>query len=477
MPVLYTAKELEVASMGRVQNLPENGVSSISIDSREISKGALFVAIQGERFDAHDFVNFAFDEGAAVAMVSAERAAQFGNEPLVIVDDPMDGLRRLAVHSRTRSDARIVAVTGSVGKTTTKEAIALALRGAGQVHASVKSFNNHWGVPLTLARMSEATAFGIFEIGMNHAGEISPLTEMVRPHVAVITSIAAAHLAAFESVADIARAKAEIFQGVTPGGSAVVNADHPYLEILLREAESCGVRNVITYGFARHASVRADNCRLENGYMLADVFMNGKKYTLRIKALGQHMVSNALAALVVADQLGVDVEPALANLACLSAPTGRGAVLKVGTPTAPITLIDESYNANPASMQSALETFGMRNGAGRKIIVLGDMLELGEHTQQMHANLAADINRAKIDKIYLVGRNMAALRDVLGTDRVAGYALSSSEITGDVINSLAMGDQLMVKGSNSVGLSGLVKEIRDAFGDVKETTMAGKGSF
>ena len=463
MARLYTIGEIVAATGGRAEGLTGDGVCSISIDSRDIAPGGLFVAIRGERFDGHDFVRQALDNGAVAALVSQEKAAGLG-ERLIVVPDALEGLVDLARAARNRSAAKIVAVTGSAGKTTTKEAIRAVLSKGGETHASIKSFNNHWGVPLTLARMPQTAKFGVFEIGMNHAGEITPLVQLVRPHVAVITTVAAAHLEFFPSVEAIARAKAEIFLGLERGGTAVLNADHPYLPVLLEAAKAAGVGRVITYGYAPDADWRIEAVEMGESETVGRLRHGTERIDLTLGLKGRHMVANAVAALIVGELFGIEREAALKALEVLGAPEGRGLALLLGPAGKPLLLIDESYNANSASMVAALDVFaGQRAPGGKKVLVLGDMLELGTESPALHRALKQSVLDAGADRLYLVGPNMAALADSLGDGAVAGRAVTADGIAQIVLDELDYGDAIMVKGSNGVRLSGLVKAIRDRF--------------
>jgi len=459
MEQLFSSHELVSATGGEGRDLPAS-IASVSIDSRELEPDALFVAIKGERFDGHDFVERALASGAVAAMVSRDRADGLEG-PLLIVPDTLEALVALARAARSRSHARIVAVTGSVGKTTTKEAMRLAFTSAGNTHASVKSFNNHWGVPLTLARLPRAADFGVFEVGMNHAGEITPLTKLVRPHICVITSIAPAHLAAFSSVADIARAKAEIFAGLEPGGVALLNTDHDQIELLKQEAQKAGA-GILTYGYAPGADWRIEAYEASDDAARAAVHHDGEVLSLEIGAPGRHMIANATAALAAASLAGIAPATALRTLRQFGAQAGRGKKLLLGEAN-PLVLIDESYNANTASVLAALEVFGGLTAAGRKVLVLGDMLELGERSAELHAGLKDAVIASGADKIYLVGEHMAALAAALGPARVTASTRSAEEMMEPLLAGLAYGDTVMIKGSNGVRLSGLIERIRDKF--------------
>jgi len=456
---LYTIASLLAATGGTAEGLdPAAPINSISIDSRELGPDALFVAIKGERFDGHDFVTTALENGAAAALVSRDPGPR-----RILVPDALGGLEDIARAARARSAAKIVGVTGSVGKTTTKEAIRLVFEAAGPTHASIKSFNNHWGVPLMLARLPETARFGVFEMGMSGPDEIRPLSKLVRPHIGVITTIAPAHLEAFGSLEGIARAKAEIFEGLEPGGVAVLNADHAQIGLLRQLAEAAGV-GVVTYGEAAGSDWRLHDVVLSAEGSNARVRHGGMDHPLVLGVPGRHMVANATAALAVAHLAGIAPETALAALAGFGAQAGRGARLLLGPADNPLLLIDESYNANTASMQAALAVFAAQPApGGRKLLILGDMRELGPQSGALHASLAAPVLASGAERIYLVGAEMAALAEALGPGRVAAHAASAGEMAAIVLNDLAPGDAVMVKGSNGVGLMGIVQKIRERF--------------
>jgi UDP-N-acetylmuramoyl-tripeptide--D-alanyl-D-alanine ligase len=465
MRPLWTVAEVVAATGGRPEGLADGPLGSVSIDSRDIEPEALFVAIKGDSHDGHDFVGKALEQGAAAALVSEAFHARQGGERLIVVPDPLEALRKLAEAARARSRALIVAVTGSAGKTTSKEALRTALSAAGQTHASVRSFNNHWGVPLTLARLPQDAQFGIFEIGMNHAGEITPLVRLVRPHIAVITTVAAAHLEFFNSVAEIAAAKAEIFLGLEPGGTAVLNGDHAYLHILFGKAREAEVGRIVTYGFDESCDWRISRYEDMGDKTFVSVDHDGQRVELVLKVRGRHMAANAVGALAVASLAGEGTQVAAAALAAFGAPEGRGETLRLGPADTPLLLVDESYNANVASMAAALGVFaGSSAPGGRKLLVLGDMLELGPTAPELHAGLAPAVLATGAERIYLVGTAMAGLAEALGEGRVAGRADKVEELADAIVSDLALGDAVMVKGSNGVRLSRLVARIRERFG-------------
>ena len=460
MPALFTVEALLAATGGRAETLTAKSIGSISIDSRELGDDALFVAIKGDRFDGHDFVDAAFKNGAVAALVSEGKATGDG---CIVVPDALEGLRDLGRAARERSRAVIVGVTGSVGKTTTKEAIRVVLSAAGSTHASIKSFNNHWGVPLMLASMPAAADFGVFEMGMSAPGEITPLAQLVRPHIAVITTIAPAHLGAFDSIDGIAAAKAEIFSGVEPGGTAVLNIDHAQAHLLIDAANAAGVR-IVTYGFAPGADWHVAKLEMAGDRSFAEIHHDGATYGLVLNVPGRHMVANAVAAMAVAHIAGVEPKVALMALAGFGAQPGRGQKLLLGPSDKPLLLIDESYNANTASMTAALDVFtGQKAPNGRKVLVLGDMLELGAESGNLHASLAEAVNASGADRVYLVGQHMAALVAALDVGRVTAHTQTAVEMADILVNDLAYGDAVMVKGSKGVGLAGIVDKIRNRF--------------
>lgn len=459
MPELFTTDEISAATGARPAASDVTGVASISIDSRELGPDALFVAIKGDRFDGHDFVATAFQNGAVAALVTEGRVA---DPRCIAVPDALEGLRDLARASRLRSTARIVGVTGSVGKTTTKEAIRTVFEAAGRAHASIKSFNNHWGVPLMLARMPRDTEYAVFEIGMSAAGEIEPLAKLVRPHIGVITTIAPAHLEAFGRIEGIADAKAEIFRGIEPGGVALLNADHAQIGQLLASAVAAGVQSV-TYGFADGTDWRIVDLDETAEGSTFQVEHDGASYALALRVPGRHMVANATAALAVAVLSGIAPELAIKALGGFGAQAGRGLRTLLGDPGKPLLLIDESYNANTASMGAALQVFGRTTApTGRKVLVLGDMLELGAQSSELHASLETAVITSGAERIYLVGEHMAALRDVLGP-LVTGWGATAADMRETILNDLAYGDAVMIKGSNGVKLGGIVDAIRSQF--------------
>jgi UDP-N-acetylmuramoyl-tripeptide--D-alanyl-D-alanine ligase len=361
----------------------------------------------------------------------------------------LEGLRDLARAARARLDARIIGVTGSVGKTGTKEALTLALSRNGNTHASVASYNNHWGVPLSLARCPQKARFAVFEMGMNHAGEIEPLTRLVRPHVAIITAIAPVHLEFFTSVEAIADAKAEIFLGLEPGGTAVINRDSPHFDALRRRATEAGVVHIVTFGEHAEADARLTALSLHPDCSTAEAHIFGTSVAYKLGAPGRHLVLNSLAVLAAAVLVGVDLAVAALALAEFKPAVGRGSRVTLDLPGGTALLIDESYNANPVSMRAAIALLGQApvGPRGRRIAVLGDMLELGPQAAELHRGLAEPILSNAVDLVFCAGGKMRALWEALPSERRGGYAEGSAALEPEVLSAIRAGDAVMVKGS------------------------------
>ena len=446
----------------RAGTLPRE-VPGLSIDTRTTKPGEAFFAIQGENRDGHDFLEAALKAGAGLAVVArAKQAAMPKGAPLLIVPDMLAALNDLARASRARSAARIVAVTGSVGKTGTKEALRLVLGRQGETHASAASYNNHWGVPLSLALMPRSTKFGVFEIGMNHAGEITPLTQLVRPQVAVVTTIAPVHLEFFGTLDAIADAKAEIFSGVEPGGAAVINRDIAQYQRLAQTARGMGVKQIVSFGEDEHADARLIKHSLQAETSTVQAHILGQDVTYKLGAPGKHFVDNSLGVLAAAQLLGADLALAALALADLKAPAGRGERMRLALAGGDVLLIDESYNANPTSMRAALALLGQvpMQGLGRRIAVLGDMLELGPEAAALHADLAEAVVGHAVDLVYCTGPLMKSLWDALPSERRGGYAETSAALESEVLGAVTAGDAVMVKGSLGSRMGPIVNALK-----------------
>jgi UDP-N-acetylmuramoyl-tripeptide--D-alanyl-D-alanine ligase len=465
MTALWSDAEL-IAALGSSPSAPPSAaVGGVSIDSRTLEPGDLFFAIKGAAHDGHDHVARAFEAGAAAAVVSLERAAQLAAVgPMFAVDDTLKALERLGRAARARSKARIVAVAGSVGKTTVKEMLRAMLTACGETHASAASYNNHWGVPLTLARLPAIARFGVLEMGMNHAGEIAPLTRAARPHAALVTTIAPVHIEYLGSIEAIADAKAEIFLGLEPNGTAVLNRDAPQFERLMKAAAARGAR-VLSFGRGAGSDARLLEVEAINGGSRVTTRILERELAFELGAPGVHMAENALGALLAAEALGADLDGCAAALRRFSPQKGRGERFSVPTPDGPATIIDESYNANPASMRAALALLAAAEPGpkGRRIAVIGDMLELGPKAAAMHAELAADLSASSVDLLFGAGPLTRALYDAAPPSMRAAWREQSSDLTDDVARTLRAGDVAMVKGSNGSRMGPLVAALRDRF--------------
>ena len=458
---LWTADDAAEVTGGR--NTAAWQASGVSIDTRTLQPGDLFVALKGPHFDGHDFIEGAFAAGATAAVVHRAPDGRTPG-PMLVVDDTLSALWRLGAAGRSRSEARMVGVTGSVGKTGTKEAIALCLGAQARVASSTGGLNNHWGLPLSLARMPRQAVYGVFEIGMNHAGELRELTRLLKPNIALITTVEAVHIGNFNSVEEIADAKAEIFEGLTADGTAVLNLDNAHYERLVKHAKAAGVRRIITFGKHAEADVRVKDSTLgaENSSVQAEVFGSALNYTVALP--GAHWVINSLAVLATITALGADVPAAAEQLAHLNAVKGRGVRHFVRIPGGEVLLIDDSYNASPASMRAAFDVLSRAETGpgGQRIAVLGDMLELGARAADEHCGLAAPLKQAGVDTVITCGPEMAGLQDALPPGMRGGHAADSEAVVPLVLQTAAPGDVVLVKGSLGSRMAVVVEAIRNA---------------
>ncbi len=432
--------------------------SGVSIDTRSLQKGDLFVALTDLR-DGHDFVAQALEKGAVAALVSQVPDGVSADAPLLIVDDVLQGLEAMARAARVRISGKVIGVTGSVGKTGSKEMLRTALSKQARVHAAESSYNNHWGVPLTLARMPQDTEFAIIEIGMNHAGEIGPLARMADLDVALITTVAPVHLAAFSGVEEIADAKAEIFEGLKHGGTAVLNADIDTLPIL-RDAADAANAQIVTFGSAKDANFRLLGAYVSDDATKVSFDLAGQKVDYTLAAPGAHLAMNSLAVLAVCDAVGVELNYCIANLAAWTTPAGRGRreTVQMNNGIA-IELIDEGFNANPTSMAAALDVLAQRQAKGRKVVIMGDMLELGITEKTLHKEMADLPSLKDMDVIHLVGPLMKQLYAVLPVE-LRGLWLENADDATQIIDHLKPHDIVMVKGSKGSKVSKIVDAIR-----------------
>ena len=479
MPV-WTAYEAAAATGGTLgakgavtrwdaDSLPEEDwhATGLSIDTRTIRPGEIFVAVGGAR-DGHDFLGHAFEKGAAAALVSRAPDGVPSDKPLLIVPEDrggtMGGLRAMAEAARDRCFGRFVAVTGSAGKTSVKEMLRAALGADGRVHAAEASFNNHLGVPLTLASLPQHADYGVFEIGMSAAGEITPLTKMVRPHVAIVTTVAAAHLEFFDSVKAIALAKAEIIEGVRRGGTAVLPADNEHFGILKREADQRGIR-VVEFGETAkgRGAVRLTAYEPEGAKAVVRCEVGGKPVRFTLSVPGQHQAVNALAVIAAGVAAGAPLVKIVEGLEAFRPGAGRGERHEVMLGGKRVTLIDESYNANPASMRAAFGVLGTQTprGQGRRVAVIGEMRELGPTSRALHASLAADAEAAKATIVHTAGKDSEALREALPEAMRGRHADAAIDLSTALLEDLRDGDVVLFKGSNASRVGALFSALLD----------------
>ncbi len=460
---LWTQDALVAATGGTLCGSLPGPVTGVSIDTRTLRRGDLFVAVKGDNSDGHRHVAAALEAGAALCVVSRGYEVQDDAQPLLRVGDTLKALEDIGRAARARTGAGIVAVTGSVGKTGTKEALRLALAATGAVHVSLKSYNNHWGVPLSLARMPGAVDYAIFEVGMNHPGEITPLAAMIAPDIAIITTVEPVHLGHFSSVREIADAKAEIFTGLKPSGTAILNRDNSFFGHLRAAAREAGVERIVSFGSARRADARIIDMHLAGALSTVSAEIRGTPVAYRIGAPGAHLVMNSLAVLAAVDTLGADLALGALALRDWTPGPGRGARKTLRLAQGSAILIDESYNANPASMRAALRTLGTMtpDHQGRRIAVLGDMLELGPSGPRLHEELKQWVAEARVDLVFACGPLMRHLWDALPNRIQADYAQGSLELAAALRATLRAGDIVMIKGSLGSAM-GLIVEALEA---------------
>ncbi|MBC6406223.1 MAG: UDP-N-acetylmuramoyl-tripeptide--D-alanyl-D-alanine ligase [Rhodospirillales bacterium] len=457
---LWTAREAAEATGGVQQG--DWTATGVSIDSRTVAPGDLFVALAGPSFDGHDFVGAALAKGAVAALVHRRPEGLPETAPLLMVKDSLEGLTALGRAARTRTTSCCFGITGSVGKTSSKEMLRAALSGAGQTYASTASFNNHWGVPLSLARMPLKADYGVFEMGMNHPGEIRALVDLVRPKVALVTQIAPAHLAYFpEGLDGIAKAKAEIFEGLEHGGTAVINADAPRSALLREMAETLGAK-VVRFGRSTEAEYRLLELSVMGDASLVRVALPSGDFSFSLGLPGRHMVLNALGVLAAALAVGLSPETTAMGLAGLDPMKGRGKRQTIALPGGgAFILIDEGYNANPTSVGVALELLRTTapRGQGRRLAVLGDMLELGDRSAELHAGLATAVEAAGCEQLFSCGAEMLALQEALPQQLRTAHRATSAELAPLVVAEIRSGDVVLVKGSLGTRMAVIVSAL------------------
>lgn len=463
---LWSWSDLVAGTGAMPEGAAPDGISGVSIDSRTIKPGELYVALRNQ-LDGHDYVEAAFKAGAAAALVETGYQRKPADGTLLRVADPLAALGALGLAARKRSNARIVAVTGSVGKTGTKDMLRLALSELGETHAAERSFNNHWGVPLTLARMPASAAYAVFEIGMNHGGEITPLVQMVRPHVVLITTVEPVHIANFpDGIEGIARAKAEILDGLVPGGTAVLPRDNAQFGLLRDKANLVGAK-IMTFGFDLDAEVRC--LQMDTAPRGSSVIagVDTQRFSYKIGAPGEHYVRNSLGVLAVILALKADAMRALKALPRVVAPAGRGERTLLQGAAGTVLLVDESFNANPASVRAALAALGMTPRAEhpRRIAVLGDMLEIGESAADVHRALKEAVDASGADLVFACGPMMRLLFESLDASKQGAWAETSVQLVAPLLDRLQTGDVVMIKGSRGTRMGPIVEAVRQRFGN------------
>jgi UDP-N-acetylmuramoyl-tripeptide--D-alanyl-D-alanine ligase len=465
---LWNSADIAAAVGGKASR--DFTATGISIDSRSVERGDLFVALQGPTFDGHDFVAAALQRGAAGALIHRKPANLPANAPVVEAGNTMFALEDLGRAARARTNARVAAVTGSVGKTSTKEALRSVLSLFAPTFASAGNLNNQWGAPLSLARMPRDARYGVFELGMNHAGEISPLSRMVRPEVAIITTVEPVHIEFFASVAEIADAKAEIFDGLQPGGAAILPFDNPHFARLEDKAKRMGAR-ILAFGANEGAWARLIDCQVGPDGNEVTAEIGGKRLRYHMGAPGRHLALNSVAVLATAFAFDLDLDQALPAFGAVQALKGRGKREFLQITGGELELIDEGYNASPASVRAALGLLGTLPTAfgGRRIAVLGDMRELGTAGPDLHRDLAPEVVAAKVDLAFLVGPQMRGLYDLLPDAMHGAHRASSDEMVQPLLAALKAGDTVLIKGSLGTRMAPLVEAVRALGGGSKKT--------
>ena len=436
---------------------------NIAIDSRKIRPGDLFVALIGDNFDGHDFLQAAYDAGAVAAVVSRLPEEIPSALPVIEVFDTLVALTALAEAARTRLSAPVIAVTGSVGKTGSKEGLAHVLAEFGACHVSEGNFNNHIGAPLSLARAPKDSDFCVLEMGMNHAGEIAPLSRLARPDIAIITNVEAVHIGHFESLQAIAAAKCEIFEGLSSAGIVVLNRDDTMFHFCAAAAKARGISTIITFGRDAAADIHLLKCQSDASGSAVTVAIGSDELSFALNAVGTHWVNNSLGILAVVHALGLDTQKAAKALTPLTASRGRGGRVEISLPDGNFLLLDESYNASPPAMRAALAVLAMTpvGHEGRRIAVLGDMLELGDHAPKLHADLAADVFASGADLLFTVGAQTPFLRAALTVPIAGHHRHTAAEIAADIAAIIRAGDVVLVKGSLGVGMKAVITALTD----------------
>lgn len=455
--ILWNNASVEAATGSKsTQNWSASG---ISIDSRRVNKGDLFIAIKGEKFDGHEFINNAFIAGASACIAHYKPNNVSDDLPVVVVGDTMKALYDLASFNRKRTKAKIIAITGSVGKTSTKEMLATAFQALGDTYYTEGNLNNHIGLPLSMARMPENSEFGVFEIGMNHAGEIAPLAKLCQADVAIITNVAAVHLEFFNSVAEIANAKAEIFNGATENTRAVLNFDNEYYKILKNAAIKSGIKTIYSFGTNEQANPRLLSYSGAGSHAVVRTKIDDNEFEYNLGINSKHQILNSLATIAAVAALGLDYKKAANSLATVTAKPGRGKIYDIEFRGKKLTIIDDCYNASPASVEAALDNFGKIHTSGRKLAILGDMLELGAESVVLHKNLLPKLLYNKIDLLFTAGELMSHLISDSPPEIQGGSAMDSSNLADVIIHSIKSGDTLLIKGSRGMRMENIINAL------------------
>lgn len=428
---------------------PDRPISGFSIDTRSLKPGEVFVALSGRHADGHDYVDHALAAGAVAALL----ARPLGKGPEWVVTDTLEALRQIAIAARARSAARFFAITGSVGKTGTRAMLERALSDYAPTHASIKSYNNHFGVPLSLANMPQEAEYGVFEIGMSHAGEITPLSEMVHPDIGIITAIEAQHIENFDGIEGIADAKSEIFAGMGPDGLAILPGDSPHLAQLVDNAKKAGLRHILTFGEGEDCDATLSHVTMDGTSCRGKVRLGTQTYALDLPVMGKHWLKNATAVLLAVHAAGLDIAPAITALKEFQSQPGRGRIITLGPANQHITLIDESYNAAPVAVQAAIGILAQLNAGQthRRIAVLGDIYELGDRQDQVIEDLRHDLVKNKIDRVHGCGPMTRDLVDALPREMQGVCADDPLALADQIIPTIDPGDIIMIKGSRGPG--------------------------
>ena len=456
MSILWSSSSLK--QLLNVNSSKEWEASGVEIDSRKVKKGDLFCALNGKNHNGHDFIKSASERGAAACLIS-ENLINTKNITTTKVDNVLDALESMAKNSRMRSKAKFIAVTGSVGKTGTKDMIHLALSKVANTYSNESSYNNYLGVPLSLARVPQNLNYCVLEIGMNKKGEIKELVKLVKPDVAVLTAIEKSHLEGLKSLKNIADAKSEVLEGLNKKGCLIINNDTNFSEHIKSKAKKLGIENVITYGRGSENNIRLLNFSITNKKYFVNALCYGKKISWLMPSLGEHWIHNSLSILGLAVYFKIDFKEILGALSSFKVPQGRGNIINLRYNDKYFLLIDDSYNSNPASLIASLKNFSKLKVKGKKSLVLGDMLELGEESADIHKGLGEKIEKFQFNVLYTVGKNMLEMSKVLKNIKYKYHEDNLDHIAENILKTIESGDAILLKGSNSINLKEIIKKI------------------